>query len=200
MHLRRIAFVGLLFAATPAFAIKADADLWGGYSIPLNISAITDTCNAYPSTGDDCRLGGFSFGASSMFGFGKWFAAGVGLNYLSLYSGSLKYSSTQSLSVKTTYLPMLLQARFQIRWFYVQTGVGYAAALDTPKLTPSGSVNFNGASLWTAMAELGFSFNIAETVSFVVAGKGFAMYNPETTSIGYAVTPILGFRALLSDK
>ncbi|HNA79584.1 MAG TPA: hypothetical protein PKY99_09035, partial [Turneriella sp.] len=74
---------------------------------------------------------------------------------------------------------------------------GYAAALDTPKLTPYGNLNFNSSSPWAVMAELGVSLNIAETVSFLIAGKGFVFYNAETATVSYAVTPILGFRALL---
>lgn len=197
MRLRSLGILSLFFAVSSVFAVKIDGDLWGGYTFGIPSDAVTQACDKYPSTGDDCRNGGFSFGASGSAALGKWFAAGVGINYLSLYTGTLRYSTTQSLSMKTAYLPILAQLRFQARWFYTQVGLGYAAALDTPKLTPYGNLNFNSSSPWAVMAELGVSLNIAETVSFIIAGKGFVFYNAETATVSYAVTPILGFRALL---
>lgn len=197
MRLRQLALFYLVFSGGAAFALKIDGDLWGGYTVGVPSDSVTQACDKYISTGDDCRNGGFSFGASGSVAVGKWFAAGVGINYLSLYTGTLRYSTTQSLSMKTAYLPILAQFRFQARWFYTQVGLGYAAALDTPKLTPYSSINFNGSSPWTGMAELGVSLNIAETVSLIIAGKGFVFYNAETATVSYAVTPLLGFRALL---
>lgn len=180
-------------------ASKLEADLWTGYSLPVN-EAIREQCGSYPATGNFCRIGGMSFGTGLSFAPLDDVRTGLGFSYLPISDGTLKVAENTLVHIGASYAPVLVQARYDFRFLHFQVGSGYAIALERPRVVSGISLPTSSEiGVYCATGEIGFRTTMSENAAFFASLKYFALIPPADSAVMHILVPSIGIQANMAD-